>query len=122
MYLSKTSKKETEQTNLKPHIEKHRNLPYTYWVQSFNPKKSQLSYMVILSDDKVHCSCEAFKYQGTKQDTVRRTFEMLIFDNVGLGHKHYRSKPDIIAELLTTAQELKGKTKLMYIAMISSIS
>jgi predicted transcriptional regulator len=44
---------------------------------------------------------------------------MLIFDK-SVNKKHHRSRPDIIAQILTAAKEPKGKTKLMYIAMISS--
>jgi hypothetical protein len=31
-------------------------------MQSFNPKKAQLYYTVILSDTEAHCTCEAFNY------------------------------------------------------------
>lgn len=45
-------------------VEKDRRKEGVFYVQSFNPRKKQLSYTVVLKpfDDEVHCTCDAFKY------------------------------------------------------------
>lgn len=44
---------------------------------------------------------------------------MLIFENIG--NKHYRSKTDVVAAILTATKEKPlGKTRLMYTAYVSS--
>ena len=34
--------------------------------------------------------------------------------------KHYRSNPDVIAEILTSCEKAIGKTRVMYMAFLSS--
>ena len=45
------------------HIEKDKKEKDVYWVQSFNPKHSQLWYQVVLQAevDNVRCACPAFR-------------------------------------------------------------
>jgi hypothetical protein len=69
VYISKNTRKNTQQSRplskLPTNIKRlWREGPGIYEVQSFNPKKKQLWYRVVLKpfDNECRCACEYFKY------------------------------------------------------------